>query len=95
MFLDGNNVKMKKRKEMWKKCPKINKGCDFCGKSKWNPRIGKYDDDEKLFCGLVTGYDARVESLPDCWKEMTKSKKTKYQKIKKEEYSILKVDKIL
>ena len=76
---------------MFVKCPKINRGCGFCGKSKWNPHDEKYDDTERLFCGLATGFDTRVEPLPQCWKDMSKSQIAKYRKQKREEYDVLHV----
>ena len=76
---------------MFIECPKINKGCGFCGKSKWNPHAEGYDDTERLFCGLATGFDTRVEPLPQCWKDMSKSQIAKYRKQKREEYDTLHV----
>jgi len=70
-------------------CPKIDAMCAFCGKSKWNPRLQEKDDEDKLFCGLATGYDTRVEPLPKCWEQMTKHEKSKYAKMKKTEYETL------
>ena len=49
----------------------------------------KKDEKERLFCGLVTGYDARVEPLPKCWEQMTKHERSKYTKMKKTEYQTL------
>tara|TARA_R110002020_G_scaffold174450_4_gene365985 strand:+ start:242 stop:475 length:234 start_codon:yes stop_codon:yes gene_type:complete len=70
-------------------CPKIQRHCSFCGKSKWNPKLQKKDEKERLFCGLATGYDTRVEPLPKCWEQMTKHEKRKYTKMKKTEYETL------
>jgi hypothetical protein len=47
------------------------------------------DDEDKLFCGLATGYDTRVEPLPKCWEQMTKHEKSKYAKMKKTEYETM------
>ena len=70
-------------------CTKIGRHCSFCGKSDWNPRLQAKDGEERLFCGVATGYDTRVEALDMCWLEMTKSAKTKFRKIKKMEYETL------
>ena len=74
---------------MGSSCTKIGRHCSFCGKSKWNPRLQAKDDEERLFCGVATGYDTRVEALPICWLEMTKSAITKFRKMKKIEYETL------
>ena len=74
---------------MGSSCTKIGRHCPFCGKSKWNPRLQAKDDEERLFCGVATGYDTRVDALDICWLEMTKSAKTKFRKMKKTEYETL------
>ena len=74
---------------MGSSCTKIGRHCSFCGKSDWNPRLQAKDGEERLFCGVATGYDTRVEALDICWLEMTKSAKTKFRKIKKTEYETL------
>ena len=67
-------------------CPKTNTNCCFCGKSRFNPVLQKSDNITRLFCGVARSYDTRVSSLPECWLKMTKNQKSKYSKIKKEEY---------
>jgi|TARA_Y100001951_G_C11108767_1_gene166258 hypothetical protein len=42
-----------------------------------------------LFCGAATGYETRVEPLPECWLDMSKPAQTKYRKQKKTEYEAL------
>ena len=74
---------------MGSSCTKIGRYCSFCGKSKWNPKLQAKDGEERMFCGVATGYDTRVEALDICWLEMTKSAKTKFRKIKKMEYEAL------
>ena len=74
---------------MGSSCTKIGRHCSFCGKSDWNPRLQAKDGIERMFCGVATGYDTRVEALDICWLEMTKSAKTKFSKIKKTEYETL------
>ena len=74
---------------MGSSCTKIGRYCSLCGKSKWNPKLQAKDDEERLFCGVATGYDTRVEALDICWLEMTKSAKTKFSKMKKTEYETL------
>ena len=74
---------------MGSSCTKIGRHCLHCGKSDWNPRLQAKDGEERMFCGVATGYDTRVEALDICWLEMTKSAKTKFRKIKKSEYETL------
>ena len=65
-------------------CPKIDKSCMFCAKSKWNPVKGSYGSTENLFCGLApASWDLRVDSLPDCPQNMTKSQLSTWQKKQK------------
>ena len=42
-----------------------------------------------LFCGTTSGYETRVEPLPECWLDMSKPAQTKYRKQKKTEYEAL------
>ena len=74
---------------MGSSCTKIGGHCSFCGKSQWNPKLQAKDDEERLFCGVATGYDTRVDALDICWLEMTKSAQTKFKKMKKTEYETL------
>ena len=74
---------------MGSSCPKIQRICSFCGKANWNPELQEKDEEERLFRGLVTGYDTRVEPLPKCWAKMTKHEKRKYAKMKKTEYETM------
>jgi len=74
---------------MGSSCTKIERHCQHCGKSDWNPRLQEKDGEERLFCGMAIGYDTRVEALDICWLEMTKSAKTKFRKTKKTEYETL------
>ena len=74
---------------MGSSCTKIGRHCLHCGKSDWNPRLQAKDGEERMFCGVATGYDTRVEALDICWLEMTKSANTKFSKMKKTEYETL------
>ena len=66
------------------KCPKIGKSCMLCGKSRWNPVKGEQGSTESLFCGLAPpSWDLRVDSLPDCPQNMTKSQLSNWQKKQK------------
>ena len=66
------------------KCPKIGKSCMFCAQSKWNPVKGEHGSTESLFCGLAPpSWDLRVDSLPDCPQNMTKSQLSHWQKKQK------------
>lgn len=55
---------------MFDPCIKIeNRTCGFSTK--------RHDG---TYCGLVTGVDARVHTLPKCWKKMTNYERTKLRK---------------
>ena len=56
---------------MFEFCTILNKVCAFCTKSKWNPYIEDYDDEDRLFCGVSSGFDTRVEALDECWMKMS------------------------
>ena len=63
---------------MLEKCPKINKSCIFCGKTRYNRKTGKWDGEEKLYCGAAST-TAPVNQLPDCWKNMSKHQRRKFK----------------
>ena len=63
-------------------CPKINKSCAFCGKSRYNKDTGTWDGVERLYCGAAST-TALVSQLPDCWKNMSKSQKRKFKLTRK------------
>ena len=67
----------------------LDKVCAFCTKSTWNPYTEEYDDEEKLFCGVASGFDTRVEALDVCWKVMSKAKRSSFVKKKREEYQVI------
>jgi len=75
---------------MFENCPIIEKMCPFCSKDRWNPHLNDYDDKERLFCGVATGFDTRVEALDMCWLKMKKGQQTKFTKEKRIEYQTLK-----
>jgi hypothetical protein len=77
---------------MFEFCTILNKVCAFCTKSKWNPYIEDYDDTDRLFCGVSSGFDTRVEALDECWMNMSKGKRNNFTKAKREEYQILKTN---
>jgi len=71
-------------------CPLIEKMCGFCGKDKYNPTTGKYDNKERLFCGLSPpSWDTRVSSLDECPKVMSNYEKSKHSRKKRDEYNLL------
>ena len=74
---------------VFKYCPKADKSCAFCGESNWNPMTDSKSDKTFLFCGMASGYETRVEPLPECWLDMSKPAQTKYRKQKKTEYETL------
>jgi len=43
---------------------------------------------------MVTGYETRVEPLPDCWLKMDSKQRVNYRKQKKTEYFALNPDKM-
>ncbi len=62
-------------------CPKINRACAMCGKSKWHPATRSYTEESRLFCGQAPpSFDVTVESLPQCPLVMTQSQKTAHSK---------------
>ena len=63
--------------------------CPFCAKSRWNPRKNKYDNTNRIYCGITSGYDGRVEALDECWLKMSKPQRTKWKKIKKAESELI------
>tara|TARA_R100000988_G_C3983900_1_gene158544 strand:- start:1009 stop:1251 length:243 start_codon:yes stop_codon:yes gene_type:complete len=71
---------------MFQICSKIDKVCSFSGFSNYNPQTKEYDKVKRNFCGVASGFDTLVSSLPDCWLEMSKSQRSTYIKNKKNEY---------
>ena len=67
-------------------CSKIDKVCSFSGSSKYNPKTQEYDEVKRNFCGIASGFDTLVSSLPSCWLEMTKSQRSTYVRNKNNEY---------
>jgi len=67
---------------MFEKCPKINRMCSFCAKSRYNKDTGKWDGEEILYCGAANT-TAPVNQLPDCWKYMSNSQKKKFKLMRK------------
>tara|TARA_R100001198_G_scaffold95009_1_gene79727 strand:- start:15 stop:257 length:243 start_codon:yes stop_codon:yes gene_type:complete len=61
-------------------CPKINKKCAVATKSCYNPKTNKNDLTKTIFCGMASGFDTRVETLPKCWKDMTNSERSTHAK---------------
>ena len=53
--------------------------------------IDKYGKVEKTFCGMISGYDCRVDDLPKCWLDMTSSQKSTHKKKMKVRYESYKV----
>jgi len=76
---------------MFEICSKTGKGCGHCGFSAYNPEIRDFDGEKREFCGVASGYDSRVSSLPECWLKMTKSQRTTYAKNKRIELQGLQI----
>ena len=76
-------------KSLFIKCPLIDSKCAMCGESNWNPMTDSYNSTNYLHCGMITGYETRVDSLEKCWLKMTKSEKSKHTKKQSEEFKIV------
>jgi hypothetical protein len=63
--------------------------CPHCATSKWNPVKGIYDNIGRLYCGIASSYDGRVEALDECWLKMSRSQRTRWKKLKKEEHELI------
>ena len=63
--------------------------CPHCATSKWNPVKGIYDNIGRLYCGIASSYDGRVEALDECWLKMNRSQRTRWKKLKKEEHELI------
>ena len=72
-------------------CEIIEKTCVHASKSNYNPIIGKPGKVEKTFCGMMTGYDCRTESLSKCWLDMTNSQRSTHKKKMKTIYDSYKL----
>ena len=70
-------------------CPKVKSMCGFCAKSKYVSFEDRYGDTENLLCGLVSGFENRVDKLPKCWKQMTNSEKSSFRKKTKTQYEMM------
>ena len=71
---------------MFEICNKADKMCGHCGIASYDPIKQDFDDDTRQFCGIASGFDTRVLSLPDCWLNMTKSQRATFARKKKQEY---------
>ena len=74
---------------MFQFCSLTNTGCQFCGKSRYNPKTGDYDNITRTFCGSASGYDTTINALEKCWLKMTKSEKSKHTKRQGEEFKLI------
>ena len=74
-------------------CEIIEKKCTHASKSNYDPMIDKYGKVEKTFCGMITGYDCRVDELPKCWLDMTSSQRSTHKKKMRVRYESYKVAK--
>ncbi|HCT54334.1 MAG TPA: hypothetical protein DF712_17940 [Balneola sp.] len=61
----------------------------MCGESAWNPMLDIYDSKTYLHCGMISGYETRVDALEKCWLKMEKKEQVKFKKQKKNEYYAL------
>jgi hypothetical protein len=80
-----------KNHSMFEYCPKVDRMCGFCAKSTYNTFMDRHEKEEHLLCGLISGYENRVDKLPDCWKKMTNSQKSSFSKKAKRHYEALKI----
>ena len=72
----------------------IDSKCAMCGESGWNPMTDTYDSESYLHCGMVSGYETRVNLLEKCWLKMEKKEQAKFKKQKKNEYYALNPNKM-
>ena len=72
-------------------CKIIDKKCVHASDSNYNPMIDKIGEVKHTFCGLISGYDCRVEELPSCWLNMTNSQRSTHKKKMKVRYESYKV----
>jgi hypothetical protein len=79
-----------KNHSMFEYCPKVDRMCGFCAKSKYISFEDRYGDKENLLCGLANGYENRVDKLPECWKKMKSSERTSFSKKAKTQYEMIK-----
>ena len=78
-----------KNHSVFEYCPKLDRKCGFCAKSMYVSFEDRYGDTENLLCGLVSGFENRVDKLPKCWKEMTNSEKSSFRKKTKTQYEMM------
>ena len=58
---------------------KSNGTCPFAGFSRWDPVQARPGSKESLYCGLATGIDTRVDTLPECWADMSSNARMKHR----------------
>jgi len=80
---------------MFIECPIIGKMCAMCAKSNYNPMIDGYDSREHLHCGMLTGYETRINSLEKCWLDMDNKERARFRRQKKNEYYALNPNKMV
>jgi len=71
---------------MMEYCKTIGKICPHAAKSNYDPIFEEYGSNENTFCGMISGYDCRVNDLSQCWLDMTNSQKSAYRKKMKIKY---------
>jgi len=89
VFLSTSLQKNTESKTLFIKCPLVDSKCAMCGESNWNPMTDSYNSTTYLHCGMLTGYETRVDSLEKCWLKMEKKEQAKFKKQKKNEYYAL------
>jgi len=81
--------KNQKQDIMMENCKVIGRICPHAAKSNYDPIYEEYKSNENTFCGMMSGYDCRVNDLSQCWLDMTNSQRKK-MKIKYKGYKLIK-----
>lgn len=61
-------------------CKLIGKNCPHAAHSFYDPIYEQKGERENTFCGMITGYDCRINELPKCWLDMTNTQKSAHKK---------------
>lgn len=76
---------------MMEYCKIIDRTCPHASKSNYDPMINGSGKLKKIFCGMMTGHDCRVDELKMCWLGMTNSQRSSHRKKMKVRYESYKL----
>ena len=79
-------LKNQKQDIMMENCKIVGKICVHASKSHYDPIYEEYKETENTFCGMISGYDCRVNDLTKCWLDMSNSEKSTHKKKMKIKY---------